>query len=157
MKHIPVRFILDDASGSLLKWLRMLGFDTIYHRDFKKSMPEKMCKHEIYLAQSQSIDNKEIEKIIHFEPGSVAAQLKYIMAACGIQRENIRPFSRCIICNQVTQRIDKTVIRGKIPDYVWETHELFRECPACRRIYWPGTHAEKINKTIQEIFQDSSV
>ena len=155
MKNIPVRFIIDDALGSLLKWLRMLGFDTIYHRDLRKSIEEKVDRYEIYLKQSQAIGNKQIENIIYLEPGSVAAQLKFIMVACGILRENVKPFSRCIICNQLTQRIDKAGIRGNIPDYVWETHELFRECPVCCRIYWQGTHAEKINKTIEKIFGGS--
>jgi uncharacterized protein with PIN domain len=149
----PIRFILDDASGSLLKWLRMLGFDAIYRRECKKPVTEKASKREIYLTQSKSVDRNKMETVILLEQGSVTAQLHYVMAALSMTREKVNPFSRCIICNRATQIVDKRAIRGKIPDFVWETHEMFRECPECGRIYWRGTHAEKISKTLQRIFE----
>jgi uncharacterized protein with PIN domain len=155
MKQIqpaPIRFILDDAMGNLLKWLRMLGFDAIGRREYKKHLNEKMSKHEIYLTQSLPNANKATGKTIHLDQGPVSVQLRDIMTTCGMGIENLKPFSRCTLCNHVTQKIDKLNIRGKVPDYVWETHEIFRECPACHRIYWRGTHADRIEKTLQEIF-----
>ena len=150
----PIRFILDETSGSLLKWLRLLGFDAIYRREYKKPVAESQSGREIYLLHSShSLYGSETATGIQLEPGPVAVQLRGVMTACGITRERVKPFSRCTVCNEATQRIEKPVIRGKIPDYVWETHEVFSECPVCGRIYWRGTHAENISRIIQRIFE----
>lgn len=153
--NAPICFVLDDAMGSLLKWLRMLGFDTIYRREYKNSIEQKKDKQTIHLTQSKTIGSQGLEKIIHLEQGPVVVQLHDVMVACGIARDRVKAFTRCIVCNRKTLEIRKTGIRGKIPEYVWEIHETFRECPACRRIYWRGTHAEKINETIEKIFGGS--
>jgi uncharacterized protein with PIN domain len=147
-----IRFILDDALGNLAKWLRMLGFDAICRREYKNPPIEKMETYEIYLTQALKIENDPLDKTIRLGQGPVTAQLHEVMTACDISMENLKPFSRCILCNHMTQKIDKPDIRGKVPDYVWETHESFRACPVCHRIYWRGTHAERISKTIEGIF-----
>jgi uncharacterized protein with PIN domain len=39
-----------------------------------------------------------------------------------------------------------------VPDYIWETHDAFNQCPQCKRIYWSGSHAERSRELIGSIF-----
>lgn len=151
----PLRFVLDDALGSLLKWLRMLGFDTVFRRDRDRqqtmTVPSATC--DILVTQSRSMQRLSAEPMIFVAPDhDVMSHLRHIMAVNRITREQVKPFSRCILCNRLTRSIEKSAVRGRVPDYVWESRKTFTECPACSRIYWRGTHAENIDQTIQKVF-----
>jgi uncharacterized protein with PIN domain len=43
--------------------------------------------------------------------------------------------------------------RPAVPPYVYETRAEFRICPLCSRIYWPGTHRERMAAEIGEILE----
>lgn len=154
----PIRFVLDDALGSLLKWLRLFGFDTVSRREWgrRQQAAEKTSNRDIHVTatRSRSSSRRNREGMVFLEPQQdVMTHLRYLMGLHRITREQLKPFSRCIRCNQPTQTIEKQAIRDRIPEYIWESHEAFRECPGCGRLYWRGTHAENIEQTIQRIFQ----
>jgi uncharacterized protein with PIN domain len=60
-------------------------------------------------------------------------------------------FTRCAECNDIVQKIDKGDIKQKVPERVFEKHEMFLYCPTCKRIYWMGTHTEQITKKLAQI------
>jgi hypothetical protein len=65
------------------------------------------------------------------------------------QRLSLRPeadlaASRCGECNGVLEPAGPDEIRGLVPPYVHRTAERFRRCATCGRVYWPGTHTERI-------------
>ena len=79
-------------------------------------------------------------------------QLKQVVGQIGIDRDDIQPFSRCIHCNLPIGEVNKKDVYGLVPDYIWETHDVFNQCSQCRRIYWPGSHAERSMAIIKQIF-----
>lgn len=79
-------------------------------------------------------------------------QLREVVSALDIEKEDIRPFSRCIKCNTSIRRVEKNAVRGKVPDYIWETQDTFLTCSHCRRIYWSGSHIQRSRDIIQRLF-----
>jgi len=59
-------------------------------------------------------------------------------------------FSRCLLCNQVLEKVEKEKIKDRLYPYVYQTQENFVHCPKCDRIYWSATHVEKMIRTLSE-------
>jgi uncharacterized protein with PIN domain len=39
----------------------------------------------------------------------------------------------------------------EVPSYVFEHHRTFVRCPACRRIYWQGTHVDHMQDQLRQV------
>ena len=62
-----------------------------------------------------------------------------------------KPFSLCLECNQVLVARGREDVKNLIPAHVFETQTQYTECPACHRIYWPGTHWQAMVKNLQDL------
>ncbi len=61
-------------------------------------------------------------------------------------------FTRCTKCNEILKEIDREEVHGKVPDYIRETQESFRQCPHCKKIFWEGTHLKRMKEGIKFLF-----
>ncbi len=68
------------------------------------------------------------------------------LSAVGIQPD---PFSRCLECNDELVPLDRTRVRDKVPPYVLESKDSFNGCPSCGRVYWEGTHSERMEEEVE--------
>jgi uncharacterized protein with PIN domain len=138
------RFTAERTLGKLAKWLRILGFDTYYAPDVSEKKLINADKKRILLTRTQRIRDMNIsKKCIFIASNDPFEQLREVIQALGITQKDIRPFSRCIRCNSLIRQVQKDSVRKMVPDYVWETHDTFRMCVLCRRIYWPGSHTRR--------------
>jgi uncharacterized protein with PIN domain len=48
-------------------------------------------------------------------------------------------------------RVSKDEVLEQIPPRVRETQTEFHRCPSCARIYWPGSHQQRMNGLVQRI------
>ena len=51
-----------------------------------------------------------------------------------------RLFSRCLECNRPLEARSREQVQKLVPPYVFQTQHQYTQCPACRRVYWRGTH-----------------
>jgi uncharacterized protein with PIN domain len=40
--------------------------------------------------------------------------------------------------------VDKAVVLERLPPKVRELYDRFRHCPGCDRVYWEGTHYQRM-------------
>ncbi|OPY71616.1 MAG: hypothetical protein A4E64_03231 [Syntrophorhabdus sp. PtaU1.Bin058] len=59
--------------------------------------------------------------------------------------------SRCIECNVPLVAAAREDIEHHVPEYIYHHHKDFKQCPSCKRVYWGGSHTEKMKKWIDEI------
>jgi uncharacterized protein len=147
-------FAAEPTLGKLAKWLRILGFDTLYEPGFstKKNMGSGR-KNRILLTRTEGVrDSKLPQAFIFITSNNPFEQLGQVIDALGIIYTDTRPFSRCIRCNTRIQAVDKDSVRGNVPDFTWQTCDIFKICGRCRRIYWPGSHAERSRDIIMRLF-----
>lgn len=145
-------FSAEKTLGKLLKWLRILGFDTRLESDAPNPLSDR-----IFLTRTRRIVKKrEFSKCLLIESDRLDDQLLEVIKALNITSDAIRPFSRCIQCNTEIRRIEKEAVCGEVPDYVWETQDRFSICVRCNRIYWPGSHLERGMEKIVRLFGDLS-
>jgi uncharacterized protein with PIN domain len=148
----PPRFAADVMLGRTAKWLRMFGFDTYYDNRAGDNELEQLCSREnrilltkdIALQQSMPADSSRLVEAVY-----PRQQLEEIMAVFRLDRFARSP--RCMVCNGELAAIEKESVKDLVPPYVFLTQGSFQRCQNCRKIYWPGTHIDKIARFIETI------
>ena len=148
-----MKFILSKELGRLAKWLRILGFDTVYYnQDNLSSLIIQALRDErIILTRNQRLPQARGLKIVLIKNEKIKKQVEEALKTLKIKLEPETMFSRCILCNVELEEIAKEKIKDKVPEYVFKTQEDFITCPQCKRIYWQGTHWGNVQKTLEEI------
>ena len=60
-------------------------------------------------------------------------------------------FTLCLVCNEPILQVQPEAVQDRIPPYVYETQRRFHECPKCSRVYWQGTHLNRMNSRLEKI------
>jgi uncharacterized protein len=147
------KFVLDVHLGRLAAYLRMLGFDTQYRN----------CATDADLAQTSLEQNRILlTRDLGLLMRSAVTRGYWLretdsrlQAAEIVRRFDLagwlRPFTRCMACNETLRPTSKNDIRDRVPAGVLERHQAFRECPGCRRVYWEGTHYQRMWRWIETL------
>ena len=146
-------FLADRTVGKLSRWLRILGYDTLYLPQLLPAglLREGRRQGRIILTRNTRIFRaKDAPAFIFIQHDQFRAQLKQVVET--LQLDPVQAvLSRCIECNQALQPIEKDQVQDKVPTYVWQTQTAFRRCPACRRIYWGATHREHVLAELKQL------
>ncbi len=146
------RFIVDRMLGRLAKWLRILGYDTIYWRGDDARALMEMGRGRIFLTRTAKFPRGGgFQGIIVVREDDPKLQLRNIIGKLGLKVDERRIFSRCLLCNQQLGKVPKEEVEGRVPDFVFSAYSEFRSCPQCSRIYWKGTHQENMRMKIAEL------
>jgi uncharacterized protein with PIN domain len=148
-------FICDRTLGRLTKWLRILGFEALFLKtvdDDKLLEKVSKMKESIFITRNMNIYNKiGIKNKYFLKTDDFREQLREISKFFpGKWADNL--FTRCVICGNHLDTVDKIRIMESVPEYVFETSELFKICSACDKVYWEGTHLKRINSELKTIF-----
>ncbi|HEX2967030.1 MAG TPA: Mut7-C RNAse domain-containing protein [Syntrophorhabdaceae bacterium] len=138
-----MRFICDNTLGALARHLRMLGLDVQYcrGREFAMSTGENPDNPVLFTRKTKAVSYKPVVRI---RSNDIMGQIKEV-------EDFVRPYidpaaflNRCIRCNTVLETVSKDLVETRVPEYVLHTNEVFRLCPTCKKVYWHGTHAERM-------------
>ena len=148
-------FAAEKTLGKLAKWLRLLGFDTLYEPEVAAGeFIQKLGNDRILLTRTRPTRRPPgVSKLIFVHSDHWAEQLKQIILELGLKAAQTQPFSRCLRCNVLIASAEKKSLWGRVPDYIFETHEHFRTCPKCGKIYWSGSHTARGREMIQKLFE----
>jgi uncharacterized protein with PIN domain len=153
-----MKFLADRTVGKLAKWLRIIGFDTRYDidacsgRSSEGSEPDR-----ILLTRSRrAIEKTSFKVSLLIRSDHIEKQLRQVIRDLKIDKAGIRPFSRCIRCNTRIRPVERSAVFGRVPDYIWENCQDFRQCENCSRIYWEGTHIERGKERIEKLFSEGA-
>jgi uncharacterized protein with PIN domain len=156
LKNRPLRdpgFILDVNLGRLAKYLRAMGFDTLYRNDFSD-------------AEIVEISNNENRIILTRDKGLLmrnSVQRGYWVRNTGVKDQVfeiirkfdfysfISPFKRCMECNGLIEPVSKESITSLIQPGTRKYYNEFFRCTGCRKIYWKGSHYGRMNQFIMDI------
>jgi uncharacterized protein len=150
------RFFADAMLGKLAAWLRAAGCDVAYSRDIGDDDLIRRAKEEerLILTRDTLLARRRWARENHFlvEGDRWRDQLRQVTAAFGID-----PFAgfltRCLRCNEPLAGAASESVERLVPPYVRSVTDLFRECPACGRVYWPGTHRERMEGELRRIVE----
>lgn len=148
-----ISFVADGTLGRLVRWLRLLGFRTVYLPSATVSELTLAARRLGAVALSRSA---QIEK--HLGPGErlcirsdrVADQLRDVLAAFHLEIDESAMFSLCLNCNEKLVHVRPNEVKDKVPAYVFQTHDQFEECPLCGKVFWAGTHHDLARRWLQQ-------
>ena len=144
------RFAVDIMLGKLAKWLRVLGFDApSMPLDDRVRIDALLCEGIIPVTRREIF--RDIEGVLFIRNDHQLDQLKELISSLSIGIDELRPFSRCSLCNAGLLQIPREAAFGAVPDYVLETASDFRICPECSRVYWPGSHRQKMFDELESV------
>lgn len=137
------RFAADIMLGRLTKWLRVLGFDTRSVLLANRAVIESLISGG-FIPLTRREKFRGLDGVIFIGSDHHFEQLAEVLSLVGVRKEEVRLFSRCILCNVGLDQVSGQTVFGAVPDYVFETASDFRKCPRCGRVYWPGSHRRKM-------------
>ncbi|HET6725761.1 MAG TPA: Mut7-C RNAse domain-containing protein [Gammaproteobacteria bacterium] len=148
------RFVLDAHLGTLARYLRLLGFDTLYRNDYGDAELAAISAddHRILLTRDRGLLKRRIVTHGMFvRDDKPRVQLADIVSRLNLHRL-MEPFSRCARCNGVLEPVDKAEIVDRLEPKTRLYYERFLQCTDCGQIYWKGSHFARMQKLIEEVF-----
>lgn len=146
-----VRFLADSMLGTLAKWLRILGYDTVYDASLDDNALIRLARAEerILLTRDTALLRRKGPQCLSITSQVLQEQLGQVLHTFDLRADN--PFSRCPVCNTLLEKVPKCEAWGQVPPFVFHTQERFSLCPACDRFYWRGTHWQKMCEQVQKL------
>lgn len=141
-----VKFIADAHLGKLTKYLRMAGFDTKYDTVYNDAqiIDISVAEKRIILTRDKMLlHSNTINHGYWVRSTDPRGQMKEITNRFDL-RKLMKPFTRCLECNTPITEVSKEKIFDKLPPRTREYFNIFWICSSCGRIYWEGSHYEKM-------------
>jgi uncharacterized protein with PIN domain len=155
------RFVVDVNVGRLAKWLRAMGYDTLFTPSGDDNDLVRLALQEgrILLTRDSLLMRRKLAtsgrlKALLIRADDYQLQLRQVVEALGL--DTGKEFSRCIGCNQPLREVPHHQVQEQVPRYVFQTQEEFKECPACQKIYWRGTHWARMRAELARARQGSN-
>ena len=151
----PPRLLADAMLGKLARWLRLLGYDTLYlQADDALLAHRARSEGRILLTRDRELAKRRGLETLLISSEILEEQLVQVLQAIGAPPEPARP--RCMECNALLRELTPAEARGQVPIYVAQTQTEFHQCPTCLKITWPGTHWDGIQQRLERVRKTNS-
>lgn len=154
LRPVPLRrtrFVLDTHLGKLARYLRLLGFDTLYENTYgDEELAEISAAGEqrILLTRDQGLlKRKRVRHGYFVRSDNPQRQVREVLSRFDLYNA-VEPFKRCTQCNGLIQTAGKEEVREQLPGRVARQFDEFSRCGGCGRVYWKGGHYERMLKII---------
>jgi uncharacterized protein with PIN domain len=137
--------------GTLAKWLRILGYDTLFDASLNDHQLVRLARAEnrVLLTRDRELARRRGLHALLVAGEHLDDQVRQVLAELNLAPD--RAFSRCPVCNQPLEAIDRETAQARVPVYVVQTHDSFSCCPACQRVYWRGTHWQQMDEHLKNL------
>ncbi len=147
------RFVLDAHLGRLAVYLRMLGFDTLYQNDYGDEELARISREEGRILLTRDRGLLKRRAVTHGYAVRATALREQVVET--LRRfdlfEAIHPFTRCLACNGLLEPVEKAAVIELLPENTRKYYEEFWRCASCGRVYWQGSHYERMRAFVEEV------
>jgi len=148
-------FIVDCMLGKLAKWLKILGFDSLYFSKIEDSDLLALARKEgrvLLSRDNELIDKSRDIQTLFIKSENWNIQVEQVLDDFNLWKD-ISPYSRCIECNVRLKDLPKSRARNLVAPFVLEQADSFSICSGCGRVFWKGTHHQDMEFKIEEILK----
>ncbi|WP_317175587.1 Mut7-C RNAse domain-containing protein [Pontibacter beigongshangensis] len=154
---LPVsdKFILDVHVGRLARALRLLGFDSRYQNDYADTSIAQLALKENRIVLTRDIGllkHRSIHRGYWLRSQHLQEQLAEVIAYFRLG-PRFETFSRCLACKGQIVPVPKAEVVDQLPPKTRRYFNEFYRCPSCRRVYWKGSHYERMQEFLQRLGQ----
>jgi uncharacterized protein with PIN domain len=147
------RFLVDVNLGKLARYLRLAGFDTVYHTHAKDDdLVEQMLEEDrALLSRDRKLLMRKVVTCGYLPRSDQAAiQLEEVFRRFDLFDET-DPYSRCVHCNGVLQSVPKEQVLDQLEPLTKRHFDTFSQCPNCGQVYWAGSHRRRLDSRVKEM------
>lgn len=147
------RFVLDVHLGTLARNLRLLGLDAAYRNDADDAALARLSveQHRILLTRDRGLLMRGVITHGHLvrddDPFTQTVEVLRRFDLSG----RLTPLRRCLACGARLEPVDKREIDDRLPPRTRVEHDHFTRCSDCGRLYWPGSHRERLQTLIADL------
>ncbi len=152
------RFVLDQHLGRLAAYLRMIGLDVLHTVPAPDEELAVISSREDRVLLTRDVGllkRKEVRRGYFVRATDPRKQLVEIVKRFCLLGTTA-PFTRCFLCNTPLQRVDKAAVEKQLPERTAERYDEFMRCPTCGRVYWKGSHYDRMRGLIERIEREAS-
>lgn len=149
----PPSFILDNHLGRLAAFLRMLGFDSLYHNDYQDEELAEIASltNRVLLTRDlRLLMRKSIRMGYWLRSKDPKTQIVEVVNRFKLA-DLVEPFKRCMRCNTLLVTVEKAQVLSQLQPLTRKYFDEFRWCPDCNQAYWPGSHYDRMMAFINQI------
>ncbi len=151
----PQRFVCDCGLGGLARWLRAAGYEAYW----EPAVPDDRLLAQTHQSNAillttdsmlleRRLIRRGIIKCLWIPPAmSAEAQLALVFRELGLTLKH----ARCMSCGGELQQVDKYAMQDRIPPKTWRWKNEFFVCKSCNKLFWHGTHWERITKRLNQL------
>jgi len=151
-----LKFIVDNNVGKLAKWLRIMGYDTLFFNGSNDSrmVAIALAEERVILTRDTQIMKRRVVtsgrlQAILIQTDEPERQMYQVIDSLLLDCQS-KPFTMCLECNQPLMEKSKQQVKDLVPPYVFQTQNQYMECPKCHRIYWRGTHWQRMTEKLKK-------
>jgi hypothetical protein len=153
----PPSFVLDGHLGRLARYLRMLGFDSLYAAgaDDAELARQSGSEERILLTRDRGLLKRSIVRHGYLvRDDDPRRQLAEVVGRYGLSR-TATPFSRCVRCNGIITHVERAEVAEQLAGEprTLRYFDTFGRCGGCGSIYWPGSHHERMNRLAADVLR----
>ena len=144
-----MRFLCDEMLVKLARLLRAAGYDTYLAADGEKDEALiKIARNEgrILLTKDKRLAAAAEESVI-IKGWHVEAEARCLTHSV-VMSWDFAPFTRCVMDNAPLRDATPEEIH-RMPRKARQLDGPFRACPACGRLYWPGSHVRRMDSRLR--------
>ena len=146
---IVPKFVADHMLGSLARWLRMMGYDTIYDKAMDDEAISKLARAENRFILTRDRELAKEPGAFMVEDDDLDAQLKATGTKYGLKLNS--DLIRCSVCNGDLIDLPKEQAKDSVPEGALSGNDKFWKCSKCGKVYWKGTHWLWIMARLQKL------
>lgn len=136
--------------GRLARWLRVLGWDTVYEPALSDRAQVELAAAEgrVLLTRDRHL-LRELRpaRAIEVRSDVPLEQLRQVVEALS-PAPPPELFTRCLVCNTPLVDVPPSAYATLVPPASRGLPGPVRQCPTCERVYWPGSHARRMRRAL---------
>lgn len=150
------RFIVNSMLGHVARWLRLLGYDTLYFKRIEDWKLVKLASEEdrVLITRDAALyrrARKEGVRALLIEDTDIQSVLAALSLRYEVKLDFSKDDTRCPLCNTPLKRTTSLVeVAGKVDKRVTLNYKEFWVCPKCNKVYWQGKHWRTITTVLME-------
>jgi uncharacterized protein len=151
-----IKFFADVNVARVVRWLRAIGIDTTWEDAISdKDLVLKAINENRFVLtlDKRLLDEWRVDNVLLLKSENPLAQFGEIIRHFKIAKPE-KLFTRCLVCNTSLRAASSAEIASDVPPRVLEHQKTFYFCPRCNKVYWQGSHTERMRAAIEEIFNE---
>jgi len=148
-----VRFVVDTMLGRLAHWLRAMGYDTLClgPADDRRLLQLALGEDRILVTRDVRLARLAEARGCLIRAAEVDDQLLETVEKLGLAPPEAEWLSRCLECNARLEPRAKDEVKKLLPERIFGAESEFMGCPGCGRVYWAGSHADRMLARLRQM------